>query len=210
MPKTAAFENHSDAYDEWFEINADHYAAELATVRKLLPEDPQKGLEVGVGSGKFAGPLGIKTGVEPCKEMAEKARKLGIEVLPGIAEQLPFDDESVPFILSVTTICFVDDVLKTFQESFRVLQPGGSILVGFVDKESELGKKYQANKDKSRFYQEATFYSTQELIDSLTAAGFNNLHCKQSLIPDVPQGTIRDGHGEGAFVVIKGYKPKGP
>lgn len=203
MPKTSAFESHSDAYDEWFEINADLYAAELATVRELLPKNPEQGLEVGVGSGKFSGPLGIKTGVEPCEEMAAKARALGIEVHPGVAEELPFADQSFPFVLSVTTICFVDDVAKTFAESFRVLQPGGSILVGFVDKESELGKKYQANKDKSRFYREATFFSTQELLDALTVAGFGSLQCKQSLIPDTPEGTVRDGHGEGAFVVIK-------
>lgn len=206
MPKTAAFENHSDAYDEWFEINADLYTAELATVRELLPPQPEKGLEVGVGSGKFAEPLGIKTGVEPCEEMAQKARNLGIKVHPGVAEALPFADQSFPFILSVTTICFVDDVAKTFAESFRVLQSGGSILVGFVDIESELGQKYQANKDKSRFYQEATFFSTQELLDALTAAGFSDLHCKQSLIPGAPGGTVRDGHGEGAFVVIKGIR----
>lgn len=206
MPKTSAFENHSDAYDEWFEINADLYAAELATVRALLPENPELGLEVGVGSGKFAGPLGIKTGVEPCKEMAEKARKLGIEVHPGIAEALPFGDQSFPFILSVTTICFVDDVARTFSESYRVLQAGGSILVGFVDKESGLGKKYQANKEKSRFYREATFFSSRELLAALTAADFGDLHCKQSLIPGAPEGTVRDGHGEGAFVVIKGTR----
>ncbi len=208
MAKTSAFENHSDAYDEWFDINADLYAIELATVRELLPEHPEWGMEVGVGSGKFSAPLGLKTGVEPCEEMAAKARRRGIDVHPGVAEALPFNDESFPFILSVTTICFVDDVAKTFAESFRVLQPGGSLLVGFVDRESELGRKYQANKEKSRFYQEATFFSTQELLDALTAAGFTDLHCKQSLIPGAPEGTVRNGHGEGAFVVIKGTATK--
>lgn len=207
MPKTAAFEQFSDAYDAWFEINADLYAAELATLRSMLPEDPQRGLEVGVGSGKFAAPLGIKTGVEPCEQMAAKARQLGIKVYPGVAEQLPFEDNSFPFILSVTTICFVDDVLKTFQESFRVLQPGGTILVGFVDRESQLGQKYQRNKDNSRFYREATFFSTSELMEQLQTAGFCKLHCRQALIPGETQKTVKDGHGDGAFVVIKGHKP---
>lgn len=206
MPRTSAFEDHSDAYDEWFEINADLYAAELKTVRQLLPENPQKGLEVGVGSGKFAEPLGIKIGVEPCEQMAEKARALGIKVHPGIAEQLPFENQSFPFVLMVTTICFVDDPLKTFQEAHRVLQPGGELLVGFVDKESELGRKYHANKEKSRFYKEANFYSTQELLDFLVSAGFSSWQCKQTLIPGLTTDAVRDGYGDGAFVVIKAVK----
>lgn len=210
MPNTTAFEDHSDAYDEWFEINADLYAAELKTVRELLPSHPQDGLEVGIGSGKFAAPLGIKIGVEPCEQMAEKARALGIKVYSGVAEKLPFTEQTFPFILMVTTICFVDDPLKTFQEALRVLQPGGELLVGFVDRESEMGRNYQANKEKSRFYKEATFYSTQELLDLLTRAGFGSLHCKQSLIPGLETDTVRDGFGDGAFVVIKAQKHPAP
>lgn len=206
MPKITAFETHSDAYDEWFVINSDLYAAELKIVRQMLPESTDKGLEVGIGSGKFAEPLGIKLGVEPCEQMAEKARRLGIEVHPGVAEALPFADNSFEFVLLVTTICFVDDVLKTFQEALRVLQPGGCLLVGFVDRDSEMGAQYEANREKSRFYREATFFSTQELLHSLKEAGFTDLNSKQTLIPNTPQGTIRDGFGEGAFVVIKGVK----
>jgi len=48
----------------------------------------------------------------------------------------------------VTTVCFVDDVLKAFKECFRVLKNSGTILIGFVDRESTIGKIYQANKRK--------------------------------------------------------------
>ncbi len=206
MPRIDAFESHSDAYDDWFDKNSAAYAAELKAVRELLPAPPARGMEVGVGSGKFAAPLGIALGVEPSPQMAAKAQALGIEVHPGVAEALPFSAEQFDFVLMVTTICFVDDVVQSFREALRVLVPGGAIIVGFVDVESELGQKYLQNRHKSRFYQQATFFSTQQVLDHLQAAGFGQTDVKQTLIPGDTRQTVRDGFGEGAFVVIKAVK----
>lgn len=53
------FEEH---YDRWFEEYRYAYLSELEAVKYLIPEG--KGIEVGVDSGRFAEPLGIKLGVE--------------------------------------------------------------------------------------------------------------------------------------------------
>lgn len=206
MPKIDAFEKHSDAYDDWFEKNRSAYEAELKAVRKLLPTGDVRGMEIGVGSGKFAVPLGIKVGVEPSEQMAVKAKKLGIEVHPGIAEELPFPADQFDFVLMVTTICFVDDVVQSFREALRVLVSGGCIIVGFVDMESELGQKYLHNRHKSKFYKEATFFSTKEVLDHLQTAGFGATEVKQTLIAGDTEKIVLDGFGAGAFVVIKAVK----
>jgi ubiquinone/menaquinone biosynthesis C-methylase UbiE len=206
MPKTEPFEKHSDRYDAWFEKNRGVYHAELEAIRQLMPFPGAKGLEVGVGSGKFAVPLGIKIGVEPSEKMAVKAEKLGIRVFRDVAEELPFPDCEFDFVLMVTTICFVEDILKSLREAFRVLKPRGCIIVGFVDKESELGRQYFERRDTSVFYKEAIFFSAREVREYLADAGFGDLTFRQTLIPGEPQGMIRDGFGEGAFVVIKGVK----
>ena len=206
MPKTAPFEKHSDAYDEWFEKNHDLYEAELEAIRQLIPSPGAEGMEVGVGSGKFAKPLGIKIGVEPSEKMAIKARMQGINVYPGIAEDLPFPDGRFDFVLMVTTICFVGDVIKSFREAFRVLKPGGCIILGFVDKESKLGRHYAEKREESTFYKEATFFSAQEVLKYLEEAGFRPVRIKQTLIPGVSLETILDGFGKGAFVAIRGVK----
>jgi ubiquinone/menaquinone biosynthesis C-methylase UbiE len=138
--------------------------------------------------------------------MAVKAKSLGIEVHTGVAEALPFSAAQFDFVLMVTTICFVDDVVKSFQEALRVLVPGGSIIVGFVDVDSDLGQKYLLNRHKSKFYQQATFFSTQQVLDYLESAGFGRTEVKQTLIPGETQ-QVRDGFGDGAFVVIKAFKP---
>ena len=206
MPKTESFEKHSDAYEEWFEKNRDLYEAELEAVRQLIPFPGAEGMEVGVGSGKFAAPLGIAIGVEPSEKMTIKARKQGINVYPGVAEDLPFPDGRFDFVLMVTTICFVDDVLQSFREVFRVLKPGACIIIGFVDKESKLGRHYSEKREESKFYREATFFSAQEVLKYLEEAGFRPEGIKQTLIPGAPPETILDGFGQGAFVIIKGVK----
>jgi len=64
----------------------------------------------------------------------------------------------------VTTICFVDHLAKSFQESYRILKNDGFIVIGFVYKESKLGKQYQLKNEESKFYRNATpctFFKTQ-------------------------------------------------
>ncbi len=207
MAKTESFDRFYREYEDWFERNRDVYKAELELIRSLLPQG--KGIEIGVGTGRFAAPLGIKIGVEPSDVMAEVARKRGIEVLKGVAEALPVPDESYDFALMVTTVCFVDDVLKSFKEAFRILRKGGVFIVGFVDKNSPLGKRYQEKKNKSRFYKEATFYSTEEIVDFLKKAGFSEISAKQTLIEKDGKmlSVIKDGSGEGGFVAVRAVKP---
>ena len=206
MPKTEAFDRFSSEYDDWFDRNADLYRAELETIRQLMPSSGSELVEIGVGSGKFAVPLGIRMGVEPSEQMAARAEKHGITVYRGVAEMLPFEDGRFDGVLMVTTICFVDDILQSFRESLRVLKEGGFLLVGFVDRESDLGRTYSANRQKSRFYRQAVFYTASEVLRLLQDAGFTIAAVRQSLISGKPPETILDGFGRGAFVAIKGIK----
>lgn len=206
MAKIEPFEKYSDDYDKWFDNHLDFYEAELEAVRQLMPPAGAEGVEVGVGSGKFAGPLGIKIGVEPSEKMASKAKLKGIDVTSGIAEQLPFCDGMFDFVLMVTTICFVDDVSQSLREAFRVLRAGGFIIIGFVDRQSELGRHYTQKKESSRFYKDAAFFSAPEVLSHLEESGFVITNVLQTLIPGKMPQTILEGFGRGAFVVIKGRK----
>lgn len=208
MPKKSVFETHALEYDQWFVDNEKIYLAEINTLKMLLPPD-KIGLEIGVGTGRFAGPLNIGIGVEPCKPMAERARQRGIKVFEGVAELLPFAEGTFDYALMVTTICFVTDPLRALQEARRILKPGGFLVLAFVDKESDLGKKYLERKSKSLFYQDAVFFSTQEIIALLKTAGFTIALIKQTLL--MKEGVldtllIEDGYGKGSFIAIQAQK----
>ncbi len=208
MPRIEAFEEHYKEYDEWFVKNEQLYTAEINAIKEFIPHN-KYGMEIGVGTGKFAIPFGIKIGVEPSNRMADIAKGKGIEVYKGIAEQLPFENDTFDFVLMVTTICFIDDVLKSFNETRRVLKNNGTIIVGFVDKDSEMGKQYQAKKMKSKFYKNATFFGVDEVVNLLKESDFSGLEIKQTLIKkDGKLNTeeIKDGYGLGSFVAIKASK----
>lgn len=205
------FEQHADRYESWFARHPAAYASELAAVRELWSA-PADGLEIGVGAGHFAAPLGIGQGVEPAAAMRERAVARGIAVVDGVAEHLPFPDARFDAVLMVTAICFVDDPAQSAREMFRVLRPGGCAVIGFVDRQSPLGRAYEEKKDTSLFYAPARFFGVADVAGLLADAGFAALEHRQTLFahPDAMQepDPVRTGFGEGAFVVVRGRKPE--
>ncbi len=209
MPKIQPFEQFTERYERWFEKHKYTYLSELNAIRKVFPQG--KSVEIGAGTGRFSAPLNIKYGIEPSFEMGKIARKRGIYIIRGIAEKLPIKDLSFDISLFVTTICFVDDIRQSFLESYRILRKKGSVIVGFIDKNTELGQFYMKHKEENPFYREATFYSTDEVISYLKMAGFKIEKIYQTifhLLPDIKSiEPVKEGYGEGSFVVIKGKKP---
>jgi len=209
MPKTEPFEEHTAKYEHWFERNRFAYESELLAVRSLLPENG-RGVEIGVGSGRFAAQLGVQYGVEPSEKMREIALRRGIGAVAGIAEKLPYEDSSYHYALMVTTICFLDDVGKALKETWRVIIPGGCILIGFVDRESELGRFYLEHRKENVFYREAVFFSVDEIVDHLRNAGFCDFSFVQTIFKNLDElksiEPVKEGYGEGSFVVVKGVK----
>ncbi len=119
MPKTKCFDEYYERYEQWFDDNRYTYLSELEAVRHFVPKRG-KGIEIGIGSGKFAEPLGIKIGIEPSLNMRKLAEKKGIQTVEGVAEALPMNDSTFNYVLMVTTICFVDDIRQSFREARRI------------------------------------------------------------------------------------------
>ena len=177
MARIEAFEKYYLEYEEWFEKNHSLYQTELKTLKTLV-DNVSNGLEIGIGTGKFALPIGVKTGIEPSKKMREIALLKGLKVLDAVAENLPFENDKFNFATMITTVCFVDDLLKSFQEAFRVIKQNGFLIVGYVDKNSKLGIEYQQKSQKSKFYKSANFYATDEIIRLLKLVGFSSFELK--------------------------------
>ena len=128
---------------------------------------PAKGfwLDLGAGKGQVAIPLIEATGnpvvmLDPKKEaLAEglqTARTKGLAdrlfAVVGVAEQMPFPDNSVDLVVSRGSVFFWDDPAKGLQEVYRVLRPGGKAYIGGGAgsgyPKSAVEKLIQGRKDK--------------------------------------------------------------
>jgi ubiquinone/menaquinone biosynthesis C-methylase UbiE len=204
---STAFDQNTLEYDQWFEKHSAVYKSEIMAIQQAILQN-KKGIEIGVGTGRFAEPLNIKFGVEPSENMARIAEQRGITVYRAYAENLPIDNATFDFVLMVTTVCFLSDIPESFSEVHRILKPNGKIILGIIDKNSELGKKYEKEKSSNKFYQDAHFHSTEELTALLQQSGFENFQYWQTLT-SLKENEIEKpikGYGQGSFVVIKANK----
>ena len=201
------FDRYYKRYDSWYEKNKFAYLSELGAIRKVLPNEGN-GLEIGVGTGRFAAALGIQTGIDPSKNMIKIARKRGIDARLGFGESLPFKDSVFNYVLIIVTLCFAKNPRKVLKEAKRVLKNNGKIIIGIVDKDSFLGRFYR--KKKSIFYEKAHFFTVKDVVDLLKASGFDRVATLQTLF-NLPANMksvhkVRKGFGKGGFVIITAQK----
>jgi len=209
MTRVEPFNKYTARYEEWFSKHSFVYKSELKALRKLIPKTG-RGLEIGVGTGRFAKPLGLIFGIEPSRSMSVYAQRRGIKIALGTGENLSVKTGCFDFVLIVTTICFFDDTLKALREAGRTIRPGGSIIVGMVDKTSPLGRFYLRNKNENVFYAEAEFYSVEEVLDMLKQVGFRQFSFTQTIFKSLDDinnvEPVLEGFNKGSFVGIRGVK----
>jgi SAM-dependent methyltransferase len=172
--RTSVFEHYAGDYDAWFDTFPQVYATQLRLLRTFIP-DKGTGLEVGVGSGRFASPLGIVHGLDPSLSLLAVARQRGVETVAGLGEFLPYRNGSFDYVLMMTVICFLNHIGRPFCEVCRILKPGGILVVAFLEKGGEIAERERAQKPKGRFLSHATFRSADEVTVALAGSGFSEV-----------------------------------
>lgn len=211
MKTKLPFDSHVEQYEEWYEEYPHVFRSEVEALREMLPEgDNLVGIEVGLGTGRFSQALGIKEGLEPSVNMRSRAIERGIEVVDGTAENLPYGDLRFDFVLMAFCISYFEDLHAAFMEAYRVLKHDGSLVVGFIDRNSPIGQYYEKHKPESTFYKQANFYTVDKVARELAAAGFRHLTFCQTLFKPLDEirafEPSKPGYGEGSFVVVQARK----
>jgi arsenite methyltransferase len=137
----------------------------------------------GVGLEETARHAGRTIGVDPSPDMLALAhRRCGdsVELKRGTAEATGEPDDSVDVVLSVNNVQLWDDRAAGFAELYRVLRPGGRLLLSSHEKWLPV--------------------SRHELADEAAAAGFTDL---QTWTWDPP------GFGASLAAQLRAVKPTG-
>jgi SAM-dependent methyltransferase len=166
--------NFQDArrYDNWIVKRKNRFAADLESRLMLSMLDPAAGesiLDVGCGTGASCTPLLEKgldvTGIDPSPYMLDiLSETLGnrVSLYRGVAEDLPFDDNSFNHACLFTSLEFVDEPSKALEEAFRVAKD--RVFIGFLNRYAltGIGRRVQGIFTPT-IYNRATFFSVWEI-----------------------------------------------
>ncbi|MCP4116637.1 MAG: class I SAM-dependent methyltransferase [Desulfobacteraceae bacterium] len=136
----------ASVYDAWFEKAKQGYAFDLEMdllMGMLAPHSGERLIDIGCGTGKSLEPLlssGLHlTGIDPSPYMLDIARERlpdKVDLHRGVAEALPFDDNSFDHAMIFASLEFTERPAKAIEEACRVARH--SVVLGVLNKHAPL------------------------------------------------------------------------
>ena len=198
------FDGYADKYDEWFMKNENLFTSELRLFKKVLGDISGKTLlSVGCGSGLFESYIENSNieGIEPSADMAEIARKRGINVIKiGLIEDVELTDDKYDIIYFNGSSSYMEDLSPVYGKCLKALKENGKLILLDVPKESAFGFMYLLGKSLNTYDHEflegampelpyplalatsGVWHTTEEKINVLKNLGVNKFSYYQTLI----------------------------
>ena len=154
--------------------------AELKKGEVVLDLGSGAGIDVFLAANKV-GENGHVIGVDMTEEMIQRAKKIAkdneyknVEFRVGEIEDLPVKDDTIDVIISNCVINLSPDKLQTFKEAFRVLKPGGRLMVSDLVTEGVLPDDIRKSFDAWGACI-AGALEKNEYLETMKKAGFRNV-----------------------------------
>nr|WP_319998188.1 class I SAM-dependent methyltransferase [uncultured Draconibacterium sp.] len=203
------------AYDAYYQTPA---GKEIDTIEEKLIANALKKvpkgkmLELGCGTGHWTelfvskGFDVIATDISDAMLHQAIEKNLDAEILKADAGELPFKNESFDVVATVTMMEFVNSKEVVLNEIYRVLKPGGYLLLGCLNGNSQLAK----NAANDPVFKNAAFYVPESLEKDLLKFGTPELTSGVHFAPDfkVMDRTAEKDNHEPAFIVALVQKNK--
>jgi len=185
----------ADNYDNWYKSSLGEFVdgVERKVVMDLTkPQKNEKVLDVGCGTGIYSLlflNMGLKvTGIDQSDSMLEKAgeKTNKINFIKADAYNLPFPNESFDLVVSVTMFEFLDYPQRAAREAYRVLSPGGRLVICVIGAKSTWAKLYK-EKAKTEYqspYKAARFYTLEEVINFIPEVSYTDYQIALHFGPD--------------------------
>ncbi|MEZ5345632.1 MAG: class I SAM-dependent methyltransferase [Pyrinomonadaceae bacterium] len=125
-------------------------------------------LDVGCGTGanlEMLAGFGDAEGVDVSDDALEFCKAKGLKTHKGLAEELPFEDESFDVVTALDVVEHLDDDIAGLKEMYRVLRSGGKTLI-FVPAFMWLwGVQDDISNHRIR-------YTRKQIVERMEKAGF--------------------------------------
>jgi ubiquinone/menaquinone biosynthesis C-methylase UbiE len=176
-----AFDGVAALYDSWFELPLGRIVDELEKdlfYRLAQPRTGERALDVGTGTGHFAADLASRSlevvGLDLSMGMLEMAmrKKQGERWIQGDAASLPLPADSFDLVLSITALEFVADPQRAVQELWRVVRPGGRLVVAVLNSWSPWAwARRRESEQQETPFSHARFFAPRQFVQLLGALG---------------------------------------
>jgi ubiquinone/menaquinone biosynthesis C-methylase UbiE len=155
-------------------------------LKKIKPGNNISVLDIGASSGEFlmaSIEMGWKaSGIEPSTAGVEAAQSKGLNVVQSTAERLPFADEQFDIVHSNHVFEHLADPQRAANEAFRVLKPGGLILIEVPNQfdniqffRDRMFNRIVVRERNIRSIHHLYFFSKRTLAILLRNAGFTDI-----------------------------------
>ena len=215
----AIFDQAAIEYDSWYLTDAGKHVLEVENnlLLKIIGDVSNlKVLDVGCGTGihsKVVSDLGNDViGVDLSDEMLKVAIKkanTNLSFLKMDSTNLLFSDNTFDLVISLAMIEFVRDPLKVLKEAFRVLKPGGFLVIGTIQKGSKFAEMYESKVfQDNTVFKYASFYTKEELKNMYPGFYVSSKECLFNSYEEILNNPTLDDleNGIGSFIIHKWIK----
>ncbi len=227
MKKERLFDKWPQQYDAWFQTPIGRLikAYDIKIVIDLLrPGQGEMILDAGCGTGIFtldflaagAQITGLEISLPMLIGAGQKARGYSFNGVRGDMIYLPFKENSFDKAVSITALEFIQDAKGAVNELFRVVKPGGWVVVATLNSLSPwtARRKAKTRKRQKHILAKASFRSPEEIKAMVpypgivkTAIHFNKNEDPARARKIEAQGRL-EGLKTGAFVAAAWQKPQ--
>lgn len=114
-------------------LRSNDFEERMKILDALYKGEDRSILDVGTSAGNFI-EIALRhswkvKGVEPFPDDVKRCIDKGFDVVQGLAEELPFEDNTFDVVHTSHVFEHLEDPLQAAREAFRVLKPGGMLFI---------------------------------------------------------------------------------